>query len=850
MAETRDSCEPSLPGQSNGSPTPGDGRERAHAGQLRLLFGVALVCALVLAVVALYSPSLQFNFWFDDAAPILTSVESRSALDLLVPVDTFGYYRPTGLLVVWAMVRLFGGYDVLACHALLLAMHVANMLLLGYLVERDTGRPLMAWLAAAAFGLSPLAPEAVTYMAAVFHPLVLFLVLLAWLARGPARERASVARLLVCALLLLLAAGAHETAIALALWIVATPWWLGRLPWREAFRPAAWLPLLGPLAYMAARAVLMDSGASLAVAPGVIEKARVLTQALLYPIFLAFGAGISPLTLGVGVIALVVLLAVLLRREDWRIWTWGLSWFVLAVVPVVLFLAFDYVVHGRRLGYVAGPGAAIVWAVPIAALLGGAARGWRLWLRRLVALGIIGSVLVLPVSAARDQLALFGHTSRIVAATVAAAEESPVDRPLVFVNLPYYWTPDVVFGADWEPPLPWFRWAQIVLPDYVDAHLLVRANNGPRREITQLRYPAYAPDVVHAGEEVSASRLRDLADSAQVYVLDLGTATFVDLTAAWQARDSGRLSEGEQALLAPLWSPRELPADGEIESAKPLGCRYPAGLRLESVAMPAQALPGDEASVALFWRLVEPWSGQDPVLRFAVTDAQGGSIYSQNTSLVPGLPLALWDANQVYVTRLVVPVPAGARVGLTESRLVLGESADSSWPVEGCLAGGGDRAVSLKWLIGERSVAASDVWPAAESPVAVLADGIALVGHALGDTSAAPGDAVTLTLFWRADRVPGRDYTVFRQVLDAAGQVVAQADSEPNRGLYPTSAWGPGELVRDAQELVLPDNLPEGEYSILVGMYHWPEMERLAVTGGGDAGQDAIGVGILDVKKR
>lgn len=821
---------------------PGDSNE----GKAFLL--VFLCLASVAVVLAVYWPALGFGFWYDDPSPHLVSVEARSPLELLLPVESFGYYRPVGLLFLWAVVRIFGGYSILWCHAILLAMHLANVLIISHLVHRETGRVSIAWVAGSAVALSPLAPQAVAYFAGFWHPLVLLLLLLAWGAYGRAgRASGQVGHALLATLFLLLAAGVHEVAVPLGVWVVAMPWILRERPWRWLIQPSSWLPLLAPVAYMAARLALVPGG-GLQLRTGTWERLRILSQTLIYPAILMLGDG-WPLVAGVAGLLLLAGVVVLRRGGEWRLWLWGLGWLVLSLAPAALLLETDYVAFGSRLGYVGSLGAALVWAVPIAALLYGPTRGWRWGLRRLLALGALVTVLVLPVRAVRDQLALFGHTSRIVAATVAAAEESPASRPLVFVNLPYYWTPDVVLGADWSPPLPWFRWAQIVLPDYVDAQLLVRANNGPRRDIIQVRYPTYAPDVVHAGEEVSASRLRGLAETAQVYVLDLRSAALVDLTAAWEARDSGGLSEGDQTLLAPLISPRELPADGELESALPVQCRYPAGLSLVAAALPAEVLPGDNASVALFWTVAESWAGQDPRLRFDAMDAQGATIFTQTTTLVPGLPVALWDAAQVHVTRLDVPVPAGARVGLAELRIQLDDAADVVWPVEGCSIARGDGSVALTWLIGERSIAAADAWTPPASPDAVLSDGITLAGHVLDDAAPAPGDTLELTLFWRVDHVPERDYIVFRQVVDAYGQVVAQADSEPNHGLYPTTAWRPGEVVRDVQELALPDDLPEGVYRVLVGMYHWPDMERLGVSGGGLLNQDAIEVATLEVGK-
>jgi hypothetical protein len=50
-------------------------------------------------------------------------------------------------------------------------------------------------------------------------------------------------------------------------------------------------------------------------------------------------------------------------------------------------------------------------------------------------------------------------------------------------------------------------------------------------------------------------------------------------------------------------------------------------------------------------------------------------------------------------------------------------------------------------------------------------------------------------------------------------------------GLYPTSAWQPGEIVVDEFELPLPDVLAAGEYSLVTGMYDLATGQRLPVTG-------------------
>jgi hypothetical protein len=115
---------------------------------------------------------------------------------------------------------------------------------------------------------------------------------------------------------------------------------------------------------------------------------------------------------------------------------------------------------------------------------------------------------------------------------------------------------------------------------------------------------------------------------------------------------------------------------------------------------------------------------------------------------------------------------------------------------------------------------------------------IALVGYDGPAELDEPGSAllgsnatVTLTLYWEALQAPQGDYKVFVHLLDETGTLVAQDDTFPRDGRYPTWAWQPGDLVPDPHELTLPEARPPGPYHCLVGMYQPDTRERLAVTG-------------------
>jgi hypothetical protein len=112
-------------------------------------------------------------------------------------------------------------------------------------------------------------------------------------------------------------------------------------------------------------------------------------------------------------------------------------------------------------------------------------------------------------------------------------------------------------------------------------------------------------------------------------------------------------------------------------------------------------------------------------------------------------------------------------------------------------------------------------------PLDVRAGFVRLAGYTLTPAVIRAGQPLTLTLYWAAQAAADRDWTVFVHLLDGAGQCVAQADSQPLNGRYPTTVWGAGEIIPDGHVLSLPDPLPDGPYLLLVGLYDLTSGERL-----------------------
>jgi hypothetical protein len=89
------------------------------------------------------------------------------------------------------------------------------------------------------------------------------------------------------------------------------------------------------------------------------------------------------------------------------------------------------------------------------------------------------------------------------------------------------------------------------------------------------------------------------------------------------------------------------------------------------------------------------------------------------------------------------------------------------------------------------------------------------------------GRQLELTLTWRVRDAIARDLTVFVHLYGPDGQLIAQADGYPLRGLAPFWLWPPGQTLQDRRTLTLPPDAPPGSYQIAAGVYDPAAGERL-----------------------
>lgn len=95
---------------------------------------------------------------------------------------------------------------------------------------------------------------------------------------------------------------------------------------------------------------------------------------------------------------------------------------------------------------------------------------------------------------------------------------------------------------------------------------------------------------------------------------------------------------------------------------------------------------------------------------------------------------------------------------------------------------------------------------------------VMLLGYDLPARPAHPADTITIRFYWQALGEVAANYQVFVHLLDQSGAIVTQSD-KLHPGDFPTTRWPLDRLVTDPHLLILPPDLPAGEYHVLVGLY-------------------------------
>jgi hypothetical protein len=277
---------------------------------------------------------------------------------------------------------------------------------------------------------------------------------------------------------------------------------------------------------------------------------------------------------------------------------------------------------------------------------------------------------------------------------------------------------------------------------------------------------------------------------------------------------------GEPAFTAYRVGAQELSNVRSLQASHALSVDLEGRVELLGYDMPMAVEAGESIPTLLYWRVSQPIRPDLRYSFFAHLSDQRGYIWDQVDTL--GYPVSSWIEGDLVVQLFDLTVPpdapplqylvkmglydevTGDRLTATEDGAILPDGVVATEPI---------------------SVAKAAVPPSIdelEIPRLRQAnfDGkLELLGCDLTPVAAERGQAVHIVLYWQALTKPQEKYVYSIIFTDEAGQVLDEVFQEPVDGLYPTSLWSEGQVVRDRFDIILDDSLPEGRHRLSVGVW-------------------------------
>ena len=342
-----------------------------------------------------------------------------------------------------------------------------------------------------------------------------------------------------------------------------------------------------------------------------------------------------------------------------------------------------------------------------------------------------------------------------------------------------------------------------------------------------------------------------LVESLVAVAFPLFLGLFAVLFAGWYLVDhaSAEISPRRDLMARVVPSAGRQPAP----SARPLDLELPNELLVLGYDLPTgRAVPGETIPVTVDLQTLRPTTARH-VISVHLNDRTGRTWAVADQSLGDSAwarGLAAGDVTRVRLALAIGPdTPSGV---YTPELLLLRFPSFERLPLVDPKNGREGRAT-----LGEVAVLRPEDAPepgslrAQRGADATLGGQIALRGFDLSSSAVRPGEELAVALYWQAVAAPAGDYTVFVQLLDEEGRLVAQSDAYPIEGRYPTSRWRAGEVVRDVHRVGVPPTVRGRALRLIAGMYRLETMERLAaVDGSGRPIGDHVALGAVSVEGR
>ena len=107
---------------------------------------------------------------------------------------------------------------------------------------------------------------------------------------------------------------------------------------------------------------------------------------------------------------------------------------------------------------------------------------------------------------------------------------------------------------------------------------------------------------------------------------------------------------------------------------------------------------------------------------------------------------------------------------------------------------------------------------------------IKLRGYQIQQDSVKPGDPIDIELYWEVTAQPPGNYLFFVHLIDGTDTIVAQRDTHPGLGHFPSSQWRPGDRFVETIQVYLPETAYSPATAELSIGFYAPDAYRLGIT--------------------
>jgi hypothetical protein len=135
--------------------------------------------------------------------------------------------------------------------------------------------------------------------------------------------------------------------------------------------------------------------------------------------------------------------------------------------------------------------------------------------------------------------------------------------------------------------------------------------------------------------------------------------------------------------------------------------------------------------------------------------------------------------------------------------------------------------------------------PSPQHPVnADLGGKVIYLGCDLDKETAAPGDRIKITHYWKVVEAPGAEWRLFTHVNGSSGEWINVDDTKMRKG-YGPDRWKLGDIIRDEQTFPILKTWKSPEAVVYVGMYRkggQSERDRMTIVSGPNDGHGRVKV--------